>query len=129
MTLFVFSVVFVLIVTALCSLAEAALYAVRTPYVRKLRESGSRAGEILSRFKLNMERPITALLILNTAATGVVAFLVHRRHGAIPENVVANARRRAQRDSVNAGVRARNADRIAATVLLVSPAAGEGAGP
>jgi len=30
------------------------------------------------------------------------------------------------RDSVKAAVRARNADRIAATVLLVAPAAGEG---
>jgi len=63
------------------------------------------------------------------AVTGVVAFLVHRRQGAIPENVAANARRRAERDSANASVRGRNADRIAATVLLVSPAAGEGTGP
>ena len=61
------------------------------------------------------------------AITGVVAFLLGRRHGAIPENVAANARNRAQRDSVKAAVRARNADRIAATVLLVAPAAGEGA--
>ncbi len=75
------------------------------------------------------ERGAADVVAATAAATGVVAFLVHRRHGAIPENVVANARRRAQRDSVNAGVRARNADRIAATVLLVSPAAGEGAGP
>ena len=63
------------------------------------------------------------------AVTGVVAFLVHRRHGAIPENVAANARRRVERDSANASVRRRNADRIAATLLLVSPAAGEGTGP
>jgi hypothetical protein len=59
----------------------------------------------------------------------VVAFLVHRRNGAIPQNVVTNARRRAERDSANASVRGRNADRLAATVLLVSPAAGEGTGP
>jgi len=63
------------------------------------------------------------------AVTGVVAFFVHRHHGAIPENVAANVRRRAERDSANASVRGRNADRIGATVLLVSPAAGEGAGP
>ena len=75
------------------------------------------------------ERGGADVVAATAAVTGVVAFLVHRRHGAIPENVAANARHRAQRDSANAGVRARNADRIAATVLLVSPAAGEGAGP
>src|SRR5213078_3193493 len=63
------------------------------------------------------------------AVAGVVAFLAHRQHGAIPENVAANARRRAERDSANASIRGRNADRIAATLLLVSPAAGKGTGP
>ena len=75
------------------------------------------------------ERGGAAALAATAAATGVVAFLVHRRNGAIPQNVVANARRRAERDSANASVRGRNADRLAATVLLVSPAAGEGTGP
>jgi hypothetical protein len=75
------------------------------------------------------ERGGAAAVAATAAATGVVAFLVHRRNGAIPQNVVANARRRAERDSANASVRGRNADRLAATVLLVSPAAGEGTGP
>ena len=75
------------------------------------------------------ERGGAAAVAATAAATGVVAFLVHRRNGAIPRNVVANARRRAERDSANASVRGRNADRLAATVLLVSPAAGEGTGP
>ena len=75
------------------------------------------------------EREGAVVVAATAAVTGVVAFLVGRRHGAIPQNVVANARRRAERDSANASVRGRNADRIAATVLLVSPAAGEGPGP
>ena len=75
------------------------------------------------------ERGGAAAVAATAAATGVVAFLVHRRNGGIPQNVVANARRRAERDSANASVRGRNADRLAATVLLVSPAAGEGTGP
>jgi len=75
------------------------------------------------------ERGGAAAMAATAAATGVVAFLVHRRHGAIPANVVANARRRAARDSANASIRMRNVDRLAATVLLLSPAAGEGAGP
>ncbi len=68
MTLFVASVVFVLVVSALCSLTEAALYAVNMTYVRQLAESGSRAGRLLMNFKQQMERPITAILILNTTA-------------------------------------------------------------
>ncbi len=75
------------------------------------------------------ERGGAAVVAATAAVTGVVAFLAHRQHGAIPENVAANARRRAERDSANASVRGRNADRIAATLLLVSPAAGKGAGP
>jgi len=75
------------------------------------------------------ERGGADVVAATAAVTGVVAFLVYRRHGAISENIAANARHRAQRDSANASIRGRNADRIAATLLLVSPAAGEGTGP
>ena len=68
MTLFIVSVAVVIGVSAICSLTEAALYAVRRTYVRQLAESGLRAGHLLTRFKQNMERPITAILIANTAA-------------------------------------------------------------
>lgn len=68
MTLLIVSVAIVLIVSALCSLTEAAVYAVRMPYIRQLTESGSTAGTLLTGFKKNMERPITAILIINTAA-------------------------------------------------------------
>lgn len=68
MTLFLVSVAVVLSVSAICSLMEAAIYAVRMTYVRSLTESGSRAGTVLAGFKENMEQPISAILILNTAA-------------------------------------------------------------
>ena len=68
MTLFVTSVVVVLVVSAICSVSEAALYAVRRPYVRQIAEEGSRAGALLLRFKDNMEQPISAILIVNTVA-------------------------------------------------------------
>lgn len=68
MTLFVLSVVSVLVVSALCSVTEASLYAVRPSRVRTLRETGSVAGRILDRMKQNMERPIAAILIVNTVA-------------------------------------------------------------
>ena len=68
MDLFVTSVTLVLIVSALCSLSEAALYAVAPGYVRQLSESGSTQGRVLTRFKQNMGPPITAILIVNTVA-------------------------------------------------------------
>ena len=68
MNLFVLSVATVIIVSALCSLTEASLYAVRMPYISKLTASGSRAGHILTKMKKDMSQPIAAILILNTAA-------------------------------------------------------------
>ncbi len=68
MTLFVVSVLVVLLVSAACSVSEAALYAVRRPYVRQLAEQGSQSGKLLLRFKDNMEQPISAILIVNTIA-------------------------------------------------------------
>ncbi|MCA9263853.1 MAG: DUF21 domain-containing protein [Planctomycetales bacterium] len=59
----------VLCVWGICSMIEAAMYAVRLPYVRELEDSGSPSGAILHRFKQNMERPISAILIVNTAVT------------------------------------------------------------
>ena len=63
------------------------------------------------------------------AVTGIVTTLVHRRHRAIPENVAANERRRGARRATNEAIRRRNLERIAATVLVVSPAAGAGPPP
>lgn len=68
MTLFIISVALVLVVSAACSVSEAALYAVRRPYVRQIAEGGSRTGQLLLRFKDNMEQPISAILIVNTVA-------------------------------------------------------------
>jgi len=68
MTIFAVSIAIVLIASAFCSLSEAAIYAVRLPYVRQVAETGNRAGIILAGFKENMERPIAAILIINTAA-------------------------------------------------------------
>jgi CBS domain containing-hemolysin-like protein len=68
MDLFITSVAVVLVVSALCSLSEAALYAVAPGYVRQLADSGNVRGQLLTRFKENMGPPITAILILNTVS-------------------------------------------------------------
>ena len=68
MTLFVISVLVVLVLSAFCSISEAALYAVRRAYVRKIAEQGNRSGKLLLGFKDNMEQPISAILVVNTIA-------------------------------------------------------------
>jgi len=56
--------------------------------------------------------------------TAGVARFVTRRGGVRPENHAVNERRRAERSAANAEIRRRNAERVAQTVLLISPAAG-----
>lgn len=68
MSIFVASILIVLIVSAACSASEAALYAVRPPFVRRIAGEGSRAGKQLLQYKENMVRPISAILIVNTVA-------------------------------------------------------------
>jgi CBS domain containing-hemolysin-like protein len=79
----VISVLTVLTISAICSLTEASFYAVRMPYVRSLEESGSPAGVILARFKQNMERPIAAILILNTVANTAGAAIAGAQAGQL----------------------------------------------
>lgn len=56
-------------------------------------------------------------------AAGVTSFFT-RRGRSRPENVVANRLRRAERAAANAQIQRRNADRLAQTVLIITPAAG-----
>jgi hypothetical protein len=53
-----------------------------------------------------------------------IATVATRRGQARPENVAVNERRRAERSAANVEIRRRNAERLAQTVLLISPAAG-----
>lgn len=53
---------------------------------------------------------------------GIAAFFYRREHREIPGTVALNTARRAARDAANAAIRSRNADRIARTILLITPA-------
>ncbi|WP_461834810.1 hemolysin family protein [Desulfothermus sp.] len=55
-------------ISALCSLTEAVLYSVSWSYIETLRKNGKKTGEILFQLKSNIDRPITAILTLNTVA-------------------------------------------------------------
>jgi CBS domain containing-hemolysin-like protein len=58
----------VLVVSFLCSIFESVLLSVTRPQIEKLTHDGRRAGPLLANFKENIDVPIAAILILNTAA-------------------------------------------------------------
>jgi CBS domain containing-hemolysin-like protein len=68
MLLFVSAVAVVLVVSFICSIFESVLLSVTRPQIEVLTRDGRSAGPLLTRFKDNMDVPIAAILILNTAA-------------------------------------------------------------
>ncbi len=57
----------------LCSVLEAVLLSASVSQVEMLVERGSRAGKLMQKHKENVERPISAILTLNTIAHTVGA--------------------------------------------------------
>ena len=68
MLIFVSAVAVVLIASFLCSIFESVLLSITRPQIEVLVRQGRQAGELLAKFKDNMDAPIAAILILNTAA-------------------------------------------------------------
>ena len=83
MLLFISAVGVVLVVSFLCSIFESVLLSLTRPQIEILVQEEKRAGTLLSRFKENMDVPIAAILILNTAAHTIGAAVA----GASYENV------------------------------------------
>lgn len=62
------TVALAILVSAICSLLEAALYSVPSSHIAVMQKEGLAAGHVLQRLKSNISRPITAVLTLNTVA-------------------------------------------------------------
>ena len=73
MLLLVAAVSVVLVVSFLCSFFEATLLSVSPAQVESLSQKHRRAGRLMAEYKRNIDRPIAAILILNTAAHTVGA--------------------------------------------------------
>ena len=56
------------IVSAICSIMEAVLYSVSPSQVEVMTQSGQKSGGVLKKLKKDIQRPITAILTLNTIA-------------------------------------------------------------
>lgn len=57
-----------ILISGLCSVTEAVLYSVPWSYIQVLREEGKPTGTILFDLRADVEKPITAILTLNTIA-------------------------------------------------------------
>jgi CBS domain containing-hemolysin-like protein len=58
----------VLLTSFCCSLCEAVLYSVPASHIERLIDEGRGSGRILQRLRAQIDRPIAAILILNTVA-------------------------------------------------------------
>ena len=80
----ILTVMAVLVLSFFCSLSEAALYSVPMSHVESLAQAGSASGRALQRLRRHMDRPIAALLSLNTIANTAGAALA----GALADRVL-----------------------------------------
>ena len=64
----VLAVTVAIAVSFLCSLLEAAFYSIPPSLIEKLKREDKRQGELLQALRQDVEKPITAILTLNTAA-------------------------------------------------------------
>ena len=68
MALLISYVLFALVFSFLCSIAEAVLLSVTAPYVVVLEKQGKPYGPLLRQLKSNINKPLAAILTLNTIA-------------------------------------------------------------
>lgn len=68
MLIFITAVAVVLVVSFMCSIFESVLLSLTRPQIEVMVGQKKRAGSLLAGFKENMDVPIAAILILNTAA-------------------------------------------------------------
>ena len=68
MTLLLIYVLVALAISFLCSVAEAVLLSSSPAYTSRLNREGKRSGQLLSELKENIDRPLAAILTLNTIA-------------------------------------------------------------
>ncbi len=81
MTALIITVTAVIATSAMCSLFEAVLYSVPASHVESLAEAKRSSGRLLKELRSNVDRPITAILSLNTISNTAGAYLA----GALAE--------------------------------------------
>lgn len=80
----IITVVLVVGVSSLCSTTEAMLYSLSWTHIEKLKADGKKSGNILYSMRTNVDRPISAILTLNTVANTAGATIA----GALASDVL-----------------------------------------
>lgn len=62
------AVLLALMISAICSLTETVLYSVSWAHIEKLRKAGRASGDLLYAMRMRVDKPIAAVLTLNTIA-------------------------------------------------------------
>ena len=73
MELLLFYLSLAILLSFLCSVLEAVLLSLTPSFILVLKDSGSRAGTLLEKLKRDVDRPLAAILSLNTIAHTVGA--------------------------------------------------------
>lgn len=79
------------------------------------------SGQVIGKSALGAGSTLAAPVAAVGAGAGLWAFLYRRTHLEIPENMAANQRQQAARAQRNAEIMQRNAERVAATRILLRP--------
>ena len=75
MELMIIYMVAALLISGLCSVLEATLMSTPMSYISSLEAQAKKGAALLKKYKLDIERPISAILVLNTIANTVGASL------------------------------------------------------
>lgn len=80
----IITVILVVGISSLCSTTEAMLYSLSWTHIEKLKADGKKSGTLLYDMRTNVDRPISAILTLNTVANTAGATIA----GAIASEVL-----------------------------------------
>ena len=83
MTALIFFFVLSIAFSFLCSILEAVLLSVTPRYIKNQQNKGTRTGELLALYKEDIDRPLSAILTLNTIAHTVGAIGVGAKAGEL----------------------------------------------
>lgn len=87
MTLIIIYMLAALILSGMCSVLEATLLSTPMSYITSLEQQGVKGAARLKKFKSSIDRPISAILILNTIANTVGASLVGSQATAVADEL------------------------------------------
>ncbi len=87
MILLIFFFILSILFSFLCSIWEAVLLSITPSYIRKKQADGSEVGQLLTAYKEDIDKPLSAILTLNTIAHTVGAIGVGAQATAVFDNV------------------------------------------